>query len=81
MTGPGKSGSYDPRWGARDWVNWLAPHRGQCRSCSAGWLPAEIDVTSRLSSARSTVRPPGAAENMEIDRVRRRAADRGTRHA
>jgi hypothetical protein len=48
---------------------------------SAGWFAAEIDVISRFSSARSTVWPRGATEIMEIDRIRRRAADRGTRHS
>jgi hypothetical protein len=64
-----------------DCVKCSAPHLGQCRNVSAARPSAEIAPTSLPSSARSTVRPRGATENMEIDRIRRRAADLGTRHA
>jgi hypothetical protein len=74
----GRSGEV-PRDG--DCVKCSAPHLGQCRNVSAARPSAEIAPTSLPSSARSTVRPRGATENMEIDRIRRRAADLGTRHA
>jgi ABC-type glutathione transport system ATPase component len=60
------------------WVNWSAPHSGQCRYTSAGWLPAAIAAFSRSISARSRLDRP-ATEIMLIDVTRRRAADLGTR--
>jgi hypothetical protein len=50
---------------------------GQCRSASAGWFPAEIDLTSRASSPRSML-VRVATDIMEIDLMRLRAADLGT---
>jgi hypothetical protein len=71
---------YQARRGQRSgrWVNWSAPHSGQCRYTSAGWLPAAINAFSRSSSARSSLDGP-ATEIMLIDVTRRRAADLGTR--
>lgn len=74
----GRSGK-GPRDG--DCVKCSALHLGQCRNVSVTRPSAEIAPTSLPSSARSTVRPRGATENMEIDRIRRRAADLGTRHS
>jgi hypothetical protein len=60
------------------WVKWSGPHFGQCRSSSAGWLPAAIDETSRSSSPRSMFHRL-VTEIIEIELTRRPAADRGTR--
>jgi hypothetical protein len=51
---------------------------GHSRAAAAGWFAAEVDLTSLASSARSMV-VLDATEIMEIDPIRRRAADLGTR--
>ena len=62
-------------------VKSAAPHLGHCRYNSAGSLLAEIELISLANSARSTLTLLGAVTEIpEIDRTRRRAADRGTRH-
>ncbi len=60
------------------WVKLTAPHSGHSRNASVCWFSAEIDATSLLSSDRSMVLGD-ATENMEIVRLRRLAADLGTR--
>jgi len=59
-------------------VNCSAPHPGHCRNVSARRFSAEIELISLASSARLTPLRE-TVEIMEIDRIRCRAADLGTR--